>query len=251
MNLSPLSKAASKLIRKLASKKHREESGLFIAEGEKVVNDLSAGGLKIKFLVVSTETDLTKYPTSVPLFSCDEAEMNALSSLSTPPGILGVFHQPGSDADSVLRQSSKLLIADGIKDPGNLGTLIRTAHWFGLDAVVALNGCADLFNPKTVQSTMGSLGRIPVIYPETQKFLSAVSGRIPLIGADLKGKSLADVNPLDTFAVVIGSESHGISIEIKRAADQFIFIPPKNPKNHPESLNAAVSAGIILSRLAG
>lgn len=250
MNPTPLSKAASKLIRKLSLKKNREETGLFIAEGEKVVYDLLHGGLKAKLVVATDPALLEKKQLPENRCFCSADEMKSLSSLSSPPGLLAVFYQPDKSPDSVLESGNRFLVADGIKDPGNLGTLIRTAHWFGLDGVIALNGCADLYNPKTVQSTMGSLGRIPVIYPTGDEWMNMLEkGSIPLLGADLKGTPLNTIQPEKRFALVIGSESHGISRELKDRIDSTIFIPPLNEPNHPESLNAAVSAGIILARL--
>jgi TrmH family RNA methyltransferase len=250
MNPTPLSKAASKLIRKLSLKKNREETGLFVAEGEKVISDLLSGGLKAKLLVTSDPGLFEKTNLSETRFFCSAEEMKTLSSLSAPPGLLAVFHQPDETPAEVLESGNRFLVADGIKDPGNLGTLIRTAHWFGLDAVIAWNGCADLFNPKTVQSTMGSLGRIPVIYPAGENWLKAFQkSQIHLFGADLKGTALNGIQPAIRFALVIGSESHGISNNLKEKIDRFIFIPPVHENNHPESLNAAVSAGIILARL--
>ncbi len=250
MNPTPLSKAASKLIRKLSLKKNREETGLFIAEGEKVVYDLLHGGLKAKLVVATDPALLEKNQLPENRCFCSAEEMKSLSSLSAPPGLLAVFHQPDEPSESVIETGNRFLVADGIKDPGNLGTLIRTAHWFGLNAVIALNGCADLYNPKTVQSTMGSLGRIPVITPKGDEWLNMLEkGRIPLLGADLKGTPLNTIQHENRFALVIGSESHGISQKLKDRINSRIFIPPVSENNHPESLNAAVSAGIILARL--
>jgi TrmH family RNA methyltransferase len=250
MNPTPLSKAASKLIRKLSLKKNREETGLFVAEGEKVVYDLLSGGLKVKLLVTSDPDLFEKSKLPEKPFFCSAEEMRSLSSLSAPPGLLAVFHQPDETLGDVPESGNRFLIADGIKDPGNLGTLIRTAHWFGLDGVIALNGCADLYNPKTVQSTMGSLGRIPVIYPTGEDWLKALEkDKIPLLGADLKGTPINTIEPGNKFALVIGSESHGISQSLRDRIDHFVFVPPASESNRPESLNAAVSAGIILARL--
>lgn len=247
-----LSQAKKKWIRSLALKKYRDEQKMFMAEGEKVVADLLRGGAVPQCVVVQEDRDsrLT-FPPRTEVFTCSARDMEALSTLSTPPGVLAVFPQFTVDSALLTQPHPRWLVADGIKDPGNLGTLIRTAHWFGVQALIALNGCAELYNPKTIQSTMGSLGKVPVFYLEAETFYTTYAGKVPFFGADLEGNLLETFGKQESFALVIGSESHGLSAVSANHLSQKIFIPAFDAGNRPESLNAAVSAGIILSRLAG
>ena len=246
-----LSQAKKKWIRSLALKKHRDEQKRFVAEGEKVLADLLRGGAVPQCIVVQEGRGHSlQLPPHTEVYTCTARDMEALSGLSTAPGILGVFAQWPFDTALLDAPHPRWLVADGIKDPGNLGTLIRTAHWFGVQALVALNGCAELYNPKTVQSTMGSLGKVPVFYLPADAFYAAHAGRVTFYGADLEGEPLAAFGKETSFALVIGSESHGLSAVSAANLSRKIFIPASDNQNRPESLNAAVSAGIILSRLA-
>lgn len=247
-----LSQAKKKWIRSLALKKYRDEQKLFMAEGEKVLADLLRGGAVPQCVVLQEgRSPAVSLPPQTEVYTCSARDMEALSTLSTPPGILAVFPQWAFDADLLSNPNPRWLVADGIKDPGNLGTLIRTAHWFGVQALVALNGCAELYNPKTIQSTMGSLGKVPVFYLDADSFFTAHAGRVSFYGADLEGEPLPTFGRETSFALVIGSESHGLSAVSAANLSRKIFIPAFDAQNRPESLNAAVSAGIILSRLAG
>lgn len=245
-----LSQAKKKYVRSLALKKNRDTEQVFIAEGEKVIHDLLAGGNVPHFVVVSKGLPIS-FPVSVPVFECDTKDMEQLSAMSQPPGILAVFSQWKFDESVLMNQPVRWLITDGIKDPGNMGTMIRTAHWFGVNALIAINSCAELYNPKTIQSTMGSLGKLPVFYFTADYFFEKYGTGAVFYGADLEGEKLATFAPQESFALVIGSESHGLSAIASAHIKRKIFIPEYNPKNRPESLNAAVSAGIILSRIAG
>ncbi|MCG9911692.1 MAG: RNA methyltransferase [Flavobacteriales bacterium] len=242
-----LSHAKKKWIKSLQLKKFRDEHGVFVAEGEKVIHDiLASGGVPEMMVKVKDKPiELSHYPLS--FFTCNDADMASISSLTTPPGVLAVFKK-WSVAENILEKlPPRWLITDGIKDPGNMGTLIRTAHWFGVNAIIALNSSVDEYNPKTVQSTMGSLGRVPVFHEDADSFYARFAGKVSFLGADLDGKSLYETKPRAEFALIIGSESHGLSEISKKYLTEKIFIPSHHPENRPESLNAAVSAGIILS----
>jgi TrmH family RNA methyltransferase len=246
-----LSQSIKKFIHALGQKKYRDEQKLFIAEGEKVIADIIGSGAIPKYVVYESSRNRTlHFPSATKQYECDAKEMQFISSMSTAPGVLAVFPQWGTDASVWEVENPRWLIADGIKDPGNMGTLIRTAHWFGAHAVVCINSCVELYNPKTVQSTMGSLGKIPVIHVVAEEFFSKFSGKTIFFGADLEGERLNSIEPQKTFALIIGSESHGLSEIAAKHVAKKIFIPEYDALNRPESLNAAVSAGIILSRIA-
>lgn len=246
-----LSQAKKKFIRALALKKNREQEKLFMAEGEKVIADLMQGGHLPEFIVLQTGITSQILNNEVPFYECEAADMKSISAMATPPGILAVFRQWDFDISILDLPKPRWLVADGIKDPGNMGTLIRTAHWFGINAVIAINGCAELYNPKTIQSTMGSLGKLPVFYPEAGVFFETYGNKVQFFGADLQGNLLNSIGKQESFALVIGSESHGLSAVSTSHVSHKIYIPEFDPSNRPESLNAAVSAGIILSHIAG
>lgn len=246
-----LSQAKKKWIRALGQKKFRDEQKLFVAEGEKVIADLLRGGAVPRFVLwEENRKPAFALPPQTETAVCDDRDMRALSSLAKAPGVLAVFPQWTFDPAGLHRPNPRWLVADGIKDPGNLGTLIRTAHWFGVHALVAVNGCAELYNPKTIQSTMGSLGRLPVYYPDASAFFDEFADKVLFFGADLDGEPLQDFGAEPSFALVIGSESHGLSAVAAARLSRKVFIPAFDTRNRPESLNAAVSAGIILSRIA-
>ena len=246
-----LSQSIKKFIHALGQKKYRDEQKLFVAEGEKVIADIMESGAIPKYVVYESSRNRTlHFPSATKQYECDAKEMQFISTMSTAPGVLAVFPQWGIDASVWEAAHPRWLIADGIKDPGNMGTLIRTAHWFGVQAVICINSCVELYNPKTVQSTMGSLGKIPVIHVDAEEFFNRFSGKTIFYGADLEGEKLNKFEPQKTFALIIGSESHGLSEMASKHISQKIFIPEYDEKNRPESLNAAVSAGIILSRIA-
>lgn len=249
--MQQLSQAKKKWIKSLSLKKNRDEQQLFIAEGEKLIADLIHGGATLKLLVCIKGKNETVELGNAECYFCDSADMDSISLLSTAPGMLAVFHYFQTDTALLANPNPRWLVADGIKDPGNMGTLIRTAHWFGLHAIIAINSCAELYNPKTVQSTMGSLGRIPVLYLDVADFYGQVSNKgISFIGADLRGELLGEFSSMKSFALIIGSESHGLSPASEKMLSRRIFIPSADAQNRPESLNAAVSAGIILARIA-
>ena len=246
-----LSQAKKKWIRSLAQKKNRDEEKLFIAEGEKVIADIIRGGNKPRLVVHKSGSHTTLDLFHVETYECDAKDMEAISTMVTPPGVLAVFRQWEFDENVLEQASPRWLIADGIKDPGNMGTLIRTAHWFGINAVIGINLCAELYNPKTIQSTMGSLGKVPVFYLDAALFYEKYGSKTTFFGADLQGKPVGSYTSQESFALVIGSESHGLSEVSTAHLSAKIFIPEFDPGNRPESLNAAVSAGIILSHIAG
>jgi RNA methyltransferase, TrmH family len=139
-----LSQSIKKFIRALGQKKYRDEQKLFIAEGEKVIADIMRGGAIPRYVVYENSRDKTlKFSVATKQYECDAKEMQAISSMSTAPGVLAIFPQWGFDENILDQESPRWLITDGIKDPGNMGTLIRTAHWFGINAVIAINSKHD------------------------------------------------------------------------------------------------------------
>ena len=178
-----------------------------------------------------------------PLETVEDFELGKISALSTPNQVLGIFKKIQQGSVNVAGQIS--LALDTIQDPGNLGTIIRIADWFGVINIICSENCVDIYNPKVVQSTMGSLGRVEVVYTNLFEFLNR-NNSIPIYAAALNGKSVGELKELKEGILLIGNESKGISAEVMQMATEKITIPKYGMA---ESLNAAVATGIILSHL--
>ena len=174
----------------------------------------------------------------------NESELERISFLSTPHQILGIFKQPVFDSSISLTNTITLLL-DGIQDPGNLGTIIRIADWFGISQIIASKDSVDVYNPKVVQATMGGIARVRIIYEDILSFILAHEN-IPLYASTLQGKPLSSVGKITEAMLIVGNESKGISEEILRLSNHQITIPKFG---QAESLNAAVALGIILSHV--
>jgi RNA methyltransferase, TrmH family len=236
-----LNKKLVKDIQSLGHKKFREESGWFVAEGPKIISEL----LQIvpeqfhriyatkDWMAIAEAEELTEIIT--------EYELKSISFLKTPHQVLAVIRQLPDRAPQI---EKPVLYLDTIQDPGNFGTIIRIADWFGISDVICTEGCADLYNPKVVQSTMASIARVNVFYDREHQWLKAQNSR--KIAATLNGKPVYDYQRLNQGILMIGNESKGLDDELLRMADEQITIPKAGAA---ESLNAAVATGIILSHI--
>jgi RNA methyltransferase, TrmH family len=241
-----LSKKEIKDIQSLRLKKHREESGLFIAEGPKIVGELvQLAPRKVqKLYAVKSWIQENKGLAGVSqVTEISEAELEHLSQLQTPNKAIAVFKQfEQTEPDT----SSFSLYLDTIQDPGNFGTIVRIADWFGIGNIVCSAGCADLYNPKVVQSTMASIARVNVYYDEEGSWLQKQN--VPVYAATLDGRAVYELNKTSRGILLIGNESKGLREELIQLATEKITIPRIGAA---ESLNAAVATGIILSHLVG
>ena len=235
-----LSKKVLKYIQSLGLKKSREESGLFIAEGPKIVEEL------MQFV-----PDQIQSVYATPAFQSNHAfsnieeisdiELEKISQLKTPNQVLAVVKQFKVSTPDVSRF---LLYLDTIQDPGNFGTIIRIADWFGIKDIVCSAGCADQYNPKVVQATMASIARVNVFYDEENHWLQQQSA--PIYAASLHGKPLSQFQKTEKGILIIGNESKGIRKEFMDLANEPVTI---QRRGEAESLNAAVATGILLSHL--
>ncbi len=230
-----------KLVRSLQQKKFRREHGLFVAEGRKMVEE----GLKGKYRVHSVySTDEAFNKVYKDCFHVSSKEMEMMSSLSTPSDYLAVYYSETNYLDEL--GESFILALDGISDPGNLGTIIRTAEWFGVKSILTSLDTVELFNPKTIQSTMGSIFRMNVHSVDlTRELVRYKSKGYELIGAVLDGTNALQFDFPTKSILVIGSESHGIRPNVLSELTEKISIPGKG---EAESLNAAIACSILLSR---
>ncbi len=240
-----ISKARLKLIRQLNQKKYRFHYGLFLIEGVKLVNELINSSLLIHSIyAVDTWIKENKELLSkreVKIIEISENELSRISQLSTPNKVLAIAHIP---ATINVQDENLILVLDHIQDPGNLGTIIRTADWFGLKTLVCSEGCVDAYNPKTVQASMGSLFRVQPFYVKLSEWLDKYrEKKYRILAADIHGTPYYQIKPADKTLLILGNESHGLSQKIKLGA-QTITIPGKGKA---ESLNVAVATGILLS----
>ncbi|MGZ3845283.1 MAG: TrmH family RNA methyltransferase [Flavisolibacter sp.] len=237
-----LSKKEIKDIQSLSHKKFRDELNLFVAEGPKVVGEL----IKLipqQILKLYAVEDWMQANESFDLKTSEvsDFELEKLSQLQTPNQVVAVINKlPSKTPDA----STFTLYLDTIQDPGNLGTIIRIADWFGVHDIVCSEGCADLYNPKVVQATMASIARVNVFYDRQGDWLHGKT--VPVYAAALKGKSLYETAKTTKGILIIGNESKGLGEETLSFATEHITIPRKGGA---ESLNAAVATGIILSHL--
>ncbi|HEX2608123.1 MAG TPA: RNA methyltransferase [Flavisolibacter sp.] len=230
----------------MSLKKNRDETNLFLAEGPKIVTELLQEPLQQVEVIYATATWLAQHQNVSPkvkIVEISEIELEKLSQLSTPNQVVGVFRQPPIREPE---DSSFTLYLDTIQDPGNLGTLIRIADWFGIGAIVCSEGCADRFASKVVQSSMASIARVNVYYDKSGTWLDQRQQDTPLIAASLQGVSLYDQPKMNKGILLIGNESRGLKPELLQKATLKLTIPRKG---QAESLNAAVATGIFLSHL--
>ena len=234
-----LSKATVKYIQSLQHKKFRDEEGLFVAEGPKLVQELLLGKTFTCRNLYALKT--WSNPTGIPAELLEDFELEKISSLSTPNQVLAVFEKKAVDRSPSLKNKISLVL-DDIQDPGNLGTIIRIADWFNVENIFCSLHTADMYNNKVVQSTMASLQRINMVYRDLAEWLQEFK-EVPTFAATLHGEPLQAVSKLEEGILIIGNESKGISPELMQLARRKITIPRFGDA---ESLNAAVAAGIIL-----
>lgn len=232
-----LSTADKKYVRKLRQKKYRHQAQMFLAEGPKVVKDLLESGLPAQQIFALQPE---QWPRAQ---AVNEKELGQISQLRTPNEVVAVF--PFLEAGP--EWGKRVLILDKINDPGNLGTLLRTADWFGFRTVICINGTADVYNAKTVQSSMGSLGRVAVHYLDQEKCWSALS-QYQVLRADMTGTAPDEIAPTDSLALIMGSESHGPSQFWQKKSTAISIAPAEG--SAIDSLNVAVAGGILMHRLA-
>ncbi len=241
-----ITKATIKQIASLRQQKFRKEFGLFVVEGRKMTEELLHSDFETVGLY-ATETFLSDHPNFDKAEIASEVQMEQMSGQDTPPGILAVVKIPKQG--EIITQVHLVLALDGIANPGNMGTLIRTAEWFGIHDVVCSSDCVELWNPKTVQATMGSLFRMNVWKTELPAFLQKAKNEGKAIyGALLDGENLFKIKEKPEGILVIGSESHGIREDVLPCITHPITIP-RVGGSATESLNAAVAGAILMAEM--
>lgn len=248
-----ISNALIKHIRSLHQAKFRDEYRQFIAEGVKVADELLKSAYKPVYLCASCNW-ITEYAHRYNLKGAEistvgDEQLERISTMSTPNQVLVVFEKPKASDPPPAHADRFFILADALRDPGNLGTIIRIADWFGISDVICSEDTVDVYNPKTVQSAMGSLARVRVHYTPLDTYLKNQAADIPVMTACLEGENIFTSHLPSGGLIVIGSESHGISQEVAALATKKINIPSFNSGEHAESLNASVAAAIICGEL--
>src|ERR1051326_702183 len=254
-----LTKNQSKFIASLRLKKNRDESGLFVAEGAKIVNEILHSGIKVRQIYSSRNFQLSIFNYHVEVVRIRESELKRISSLSTPNEVLAVCEIPEYKLDIPLLKKELSLVLETVQDPGNLGTIIRIADWFGIKNIICSPDTVEVYNPKVIQATMGSISRVKVHYcdlpslfrdldqgraqePEHKKKKNPSAG-FPVYGALLDGENIYRQQLSTAGIIVMGNESKGISENILPYITHRISIP--NYGGGAESLNVAIATAVI------
>lgn len=236
-----VSKNQIKLIRQLEQKKYRQREGLFVAEGPKVVGDLMR---RWQPAAVFATNDYVP-PTAVEVQRITADELHRISLLQHPQQVVALFPLPAPA--SVEAGQSLMLALDGVQDPGNLGTIIRIADWFGIDDIVCSEDTADAWNPKVVQATMGSIARVNISYTNLPALLDRLPAGTPVYGTLLDGDDIYS-QPLSARGIIVmGNEGNGLSAEVRQRVTHRLLIPSFRTGDSAESLNVAVATAIVCS----
>lgn len=238
--MEQISKNQVKYVRSLQQKKVRDAEGVFVAEGHRCIEELLPH-FEPTMLISTTGASLPGKA-----YAASEMEISQMSSMRTPQGELAVFKRPAYSLDAVQPEKELVLVLDGVQDPGNLGTIIRTADWFGIRDIVCSHETADCWNPKVVQATMGAIARVRVHYTNLPQWLA---GKQPIYGTLLDGKNMYDSNAIpqrDKGIIIMGNEGNGISDAVRPCITHPLYIP--SYKNEAvESLNVSIATAIILA----
>ena len=245
-----ISKNQIKYVHQLELKKFRKQEGLFIAEGHKVVGDLLHEGFMPR-QIFATQEWITDNPSLLPiinsqLIEVDLEELTRLSLLQHPQQVLALFPIPGEQT-SFSSQNSLSLLLDNVQDPGNLGTIIRIADWFGIDTIYCSIGTVDAWNPKVVQATMGSIARVHIIYVDPQQLFDCLPDDFPVYGTFLEGDNIYTQQLTQHGIIVMGNEGNGISYAVRHRVTRKLLIPDFHKGDTADSLNVAIATAITCS----
>ena len=235
-----VSKNQIKLITSLQQKKYRKQEQLFFAEGVKVVQELLNSNFELQDLFTTKQDFLTVPKNKVHAIS--EAELKKISALITPNTCLAVFKIPKAKQ---MVEKGLLVALDDVRDPGNLGTIIRLCDWFGIETLFCSEESVDIYNPKVVQATMGSISRVNVVYGNLETFLSQT--KLPVFGTFMDGKNIYQEELPKEGIIIMGNEANGISTSVEKLVSERIAIPRFGNLQVTESLNVATATAIILS----
>lgn len=245
--MEKLSKNKLRLLLSFTKKKARDEQNLFLAEGNKLVRDLLPY-FHCKTIVGTVDFfEKEEIRLESDCYIATKEELERLSLTRSPQAVWALFERKEHNLNLSELKEKLSLALDGVQDPGNLGTIIRIADWFGIENIICSSNCVDLYNPKVVQATMGAIARVKIHYTDLVKLMDSV-GDLPMYGTFLEGDIIYETPLSSNGIIVMGNEGNGISEEVKQRITQKLFIPnyPSNRKTS-ESLNVAVATSIVCS----
>ncbi len=248
-----ISKNKTKLIIALQKKKTRDEEGLFVIEGDKLVREFLASEHPVKHLIAKAEFlhslsgSLTKYADEIDEISYED--LKQISTLKTPHNALAVIPMPERKMNTGKILNGLTTVLNNVQDPGNLGTIIRAAGWFGISNIVCSNDCVDVYNPKVIQASMGAILHVNVFYSDLNEFLSeAQEKKVSIFGTMLEGESIYTTDLTDKGIIMFGNESKGISEELIQYINKKIMIPKFSSASYGiDSLNVGMAASVVFS----
>ncbi|MDE6308743.1 MAG: RNA methyltransferase [Muribaculaceae bacterium] len=247
--MTPITNSIIKQVSALGVAKHRRAEQLFVAEGTRCVTELLPL-LKCRMLI-ATEEWLTEHKeqgaNAGDIYVATEVQIKKMSQQQSPQPVLAVFDMPHTELDLNAVVSSELVLAlDSVRDPGNMGTIVRLADWYGIKHILCSTDTVDVYNPKVVQATMGAIGRVSMHYINLAEALAQIDA--PVYGTFLDGDNIYQTTLTPTGVIVMGNEANGISAQVAQRVDHRLFIPPYPPAaDTVESLNVGVAAAITVS----
>lgn len=243
--MNTLSKNRIKYIRSLELKKNRKEEKVFLAEGPKLVGDL-LGHFPCRFLAATSEwLNLQQRIAADEVLEVSSEELARASLLKTPQQVLALFEQPEYKWDKEVVSHSLCIALDDVQDPGNLGTIIRLADWFGIEHIFCSPNTVDVYNPKTIQATMGGIARVKVYYTPLPELIRSL-GDLPVYGTFLDGGNMYEQQLSTNGLIVMGNEGNGIGDEVKELINRKLFIPNyPQERQTSESLNVAIATAVV------
>ncbi|MFZ4928342.1 TrmH family RNA methyltransferase [Chryseobacterium sp. Mn2064] len=231
-----------KVLQSLDKKKFRQKYNLFLVEGNKIICELFNSNFKVKEILSTDPQKLDR--TDTPITHITENELKKISFLKTPKDSVAVCYLAEEEK---VEDKSIQLVLDGIQDPGNLGTIIRLADWFGIEQIICSEDTVDFYNPKVIQATMGSFTRVNIVYTNLVEYLSATDN--VNIGTDMDGENIYTFEKPEKINLILGNEGNGMRPETERLLKKSISIPRFGKSQSTESLNVSMAAGIILGQL--
>ncbi|MET3036465.1 RNA methyltransferase [Chryseobacterium sp. NRRL B-14859] len=231
-----------KVLQSLDKKKFRQKYNLFLVEGNKIICELFNSNFKVKEILSTDPQKLDR--TDIPVTHISENELKKISFLKTPKDSVAVCYLAQEEK---MKDQEIQLVLDGIQDPGNLGTIIRLADWFGIEQIICSEDTVDFYNPKVIQATMGSFTRVNIVYTDLVEYLSKTEN--VNIGTDMDGENIYTFEKPGKINLILGNEGNGMRPETEKLLQKSISIPRFGKSRSTESLNVSMAAGIILGQL--
>ncbi|MCQ9637276.1 RNA methyltransferase [Chryseobacterium sp. WG23] len=231
-----------KILQSLDKKKFRQKYNLFLVEGNKIICELSNSNIKVKEIFSTDPQKLDR--TDIPVSHISENELKKISFLKTPKDSVAVCYLAEEER---MEDKNIQLVLDGIQDPGNLGTIIRLADWFGIEQIICSEDTVDFYNPKVIQASMGSFTRVNIVYTDLVDYLSKTDN--VNIGTDMDGESIYSFEKPEKINLILGNEGNGMRPETEKLLQKCVTIPRFGSSQSTESLNVSMAAGIILGQL--